>query len=145
MARTTDYKRILHKVTSVVLAILFALGTIPPVALDVVAADATFNSGAVYLDESYSGKEIIIQNGVFSVTVNGATNITIIFDGVTIDRRASQDKDAKVTGLREVGTNLGAANVAQTCPFLITGNAEVTAQFRGKCVRSEERRVGKEV
>lgn len=144
MARVTGHKRILHKVVSVMMALLFVLGAMPPIALDVAAADRTFTSadGAVYLDSSYSGKEIIIQNGVFSVTVNGATNITIIFDNVIINRRTITDETGTYTdaangqtiaNLYEVSQKLNAQGKAQVCPFLITGNAEVTAQFRGTC------------
>lgn len=142
MARTTGYKRILHRVMSVVLTVLFVLGTIPPMALDIVAADATFSSGAVYLDSTYSNKEVIIQNGVFSVTVNGATNITIIFDSVIMNRRTITDETGTYTdaengktieNLYNVSQNLNAQGKAQVCPFLITGNAKVTAQFRGTC------------
>ena len=142
MARMIGNKRILRKVVSVMLAILFVLGAMPPMALDVFAADETFSSGAVYLDADDSGKEIIIQNGVFSVTVNGATDITIIFDNVTINRRTMRDETGNYTdsangstieNLYYVSQQLEEQGKAQVCPFLITGNAEVTAQFRGTC------------
>lgn len=141
MARMTGNKRILRKVVSVMLAILFVLGAMPPMVLDVFAADETFSSGAVYLDADDSGKEIIIQNGVFSVTVNGATDITIIFDNVTIDRGTMDGTNgytdaangSTIENLYYVSQQLGVEGKAQVCPFLITGNAEVTAQFRGTC------------
>lgn len=102
----------------------------------------TFSSGAVLLDAGYSGDNIIIQNGVFSVTVSGATDVNIIFDGVTIDRRYATDAlngsrniVNNVTGqtLYGVSTALGWGGKAPVCPLLITGNASVTAAFRGAC------------
>lgn len=98
--------------------------------------DFTFSSGAVLLDSSYSGKNILIQNGVFSVTVSGAQNVSILFENVTMDRRYSSDTNATVSGLYAVSTSLGwtsgSSTYAQTCPFLITNGASVTAAFRGR-------------
>ena len=51
-----------------------------PVSVSAADPDYTFSSGAVLLDASYSGKNVLIQNGVFSVTVSGATNVNIIFE-----------------------------------------------------------------
>ena len=113
-----------------VLLTAIAAFPIPAVAED---ADYTFSSGAVLLDSSYGGKNVLIQNGVFSVTVNGATNVNIIFEGVTIDRRYDTDRTSgtrTVTGLYAVSRSLG-WTYAQTCPLLITGNSTATVAFRG--------------
>ena len=105
------------------------------------SAFATFSSGAVLIDSSYNGKNVIIKNGVFSVTVVGATNVTLLFEGVTMDRRYSTDtqKGQQIDGLYNVATQLGwsvsswlkTTYYAQVCPLLITGNSEVKVAFRG--------------
>lgn len=98
-------------------------------------ADYTFDSGAVLITSEHNGKNILIQNGVFSVTVSGATGVTLLFDSVTMDRRYSQDKDTKsgstVRDLYRVSTTLGWGTKAQVCPLLITDNSEVEVAFRG--------------
>ena len=98
-------------------------------------ADYTFDSGAVLITSEHNGKNILIQNGVFSVTVSGATGVTLLFDSVTMDRRYSQDKDTKsgstVRDLYRVSTTLGWGTKAQVCPLLITNNSEVEVAFRG--------------
>lgn len=98
-------------------------------------ADYTFDSGAVLITSEHNGKNILIQNGVFSVTVSGATGVTLLFDSVTMDRRYSQDKDTKsgstVRDLYRVSTSLGLGTKAQVCPLLITDNSEVEVAFRG--------------
>lgn len=145
------------KFLSVLLAVAMVVGILPPVTVPVNAAGETFtfSSGAVLLDESYSGDNVIIYPGVFSVAVSGATDVTIIFDGsenedkvnnetgeatpdgkpdgITIDHQAATDPDRgrQVENLYAVSQGLGWGNVAQTCPFLITGNSTVTAGFRG--------------
>lgn len=116
------------------------------------SAFATFSSGAVLIDSSYNGKNVIIKNGVFSVTVVGATNVTLLFEGVTMDRRYSTDtqKGQQIDGLIAVANALGWAGKedkswdwgnayyvttytyqAQVSPFLITNNSEVKVAFRG--------------
>lgn len=97
------------------------------------SAFATFSSGAVLIDSSYNGKNVIIKNGVFSVTVSGATNVTLLFEGVTMNRRYADDTESgkKIEGLRAVSQKLGWNNKAQVCPLLITGNSEVKVAFRG--------------
>ena len=106
-----------------------------PVSVSAADPDYTFSSGAVLLDGSYSGKNILITNGVFSVTVSGATNVNIIFDSVTMDRRYNSDPSTTVTGLYNVAQSLGWVNygtyTAQTCPLLLTNNASATVAFRG--------------
>lgn len=99
--------------------------------------DYTFDSGAVLIDSSYNGKNILIKNGVFSVAVNGATDVNIIFQDVTIDRRYSSDTAAggqnnqTIGNLYSVSQSLGWGNKAQVCPLLITGGSDVTVAFRG--------------
>lgn len=107
------------------------------------SAFATFSSGAVLIDSSYNGKNVIIKNGVFSVTVVGATNVTLLFEGVTMDRRYSTDTQTQngqqIDGLYNVATKLGwsvssgrkKTYYAQVCPLLITRNSEVKVAFRG--------------
>ena len=97
------------------------------------SAFATFSSGAVLIDSSYNGKNVIIKNGVFSITVVGATNVTLLFDSVTMNRRYADDTESgkKIEGLRAVSQILGWNNKAQVCPLLITGNSEVKVAFRG--------------
>lgn len=111
---------------------VFAVFRLPVSAAD---PDYTFSSGAVLLDNSYSGKNILIQNGVFSVTVSGATNVNIIFDSVTMDRRYGSDQNGTVEWLYNVAQSLGWVNngtyIAQTCPLLLTNGASATVAFRG--------------
>ena len=97
------------------------------------SAFATFSSGAVLIDSSYNGKNVIIKKGVFSVTVVGATNVTLLFEGVTMNRRYSDDTESgkQIEGLWAVSQKLGWNNKAQVCPLLITGNSEVKVAFRG--------------
>mgnify|MGYP006928557834 CR=1 FL=1 len=117
------------------LAATFAVFPIPAYAAE---ADYTFSEGAVLLDSSYNGKNILIQNGVFSVTVSGAAGVNIIFDSVTIDRRYATDtaNNSQISGLYSVATSLGWGSgttyYAQTCPLLVTNNASVTVAFRGE-------------
>ena len=115
-----------------VIAMLATIFVVSP--FSVSAADPAyeeFSSGAVLLDASYSGKNVLIKNGVFSVTVSGATNVNIIFESVTMDRRYASDTDRTVPGLYNVSQTLGWGNTAQTCPLLLTNNASVTVAFRG--------------
>ena len=97
------------------------------------SASATFSSGAVLIDSSYNGKNVIIKNGVFSVTVVGATNVTLLFEGATMNRRYADDTESgkQIEGLWAVSQKLGWNNKAQVCPLLITGNSEVKVAFRG--------------
>ena len=115
-----------------VLMAVFAVFRFPVSAAD---PDYTFSSGAVLLDTSYTGKNILIQNGVFSVTVSGATDVNIIFDSVTMDRRYDSDSNRTVAGLYNVAQSLGwvrsGSYTAQTCPLLLTNNASATVAFRG--------------
>ncbi len=102
----------------------------------------TVSSGAVLITSEDSGKNFLIQNGVFSVTVVGATNVTLLFEGVTMDRRYSTDTQngqQQIDGLYNVATKLRwsvsslwkKTYYAQVCPLLITGNSEVKVAFRG--------------
>lgn len=93
----------------------------------------TVSSGAVLITSEDSGKNFLIQNGVFSVTVVGATNVTLLFEGVTMNRRYADDTESgkQIEGLWAVSQKLGWNNKAQVCPLLITGNSEVKVAFRG--------------
>lgn len=106
-----------------------------PVSVSAADPDYTFSSGAVLLDASYSEKNVLIQNGVFSVTVSGATNVNIIFDSVTMDRRYNSDSNRTVSGLYNVAQSLGwvknGTYTAQTCPLLLTNGASASVAFRG--------------
>ena len=66
----------LKKSVSLLLRISVFLAILAVFRLPVSAADPdyTFSSGAVLPDASYNGKNILIQNGVFSVTISGATD-----------------------------------------------------------------------
>ena len=148
----THKQKIKMQTLSLILTLTVLLGLLPAFDLQVAAAsiiqaDAAFDSGAVYLDSTYNGKTVQIKQGVFSVTVNGAENVNIIFGdvditgdvttttGVTIDRRYDSDTadGDTVAGLYEISQSLGAAGKAQVCPFLITGNSTVRAGFVGEC------------
>lgn len=99
--------------------------------------DAVFDSGAVLIDSSYNGKNVLIKDGVFSVTVQGATDVNIIFQNVTIDRRYASDEASggqsgqTIDHLYEVSQALGWGTTAQVCPLLITGNSDVAVAFWG--------------
>lgn len=116
-------------IAATVLAIPF--GFLLPASAE--SAFATFSSGAVLIDSSYNGKNVIIKNGVFSVTVVGATNVTLLFEGATMNRRYADDTESgkQIEGLWAVSQKLGWNNKAQVCPLLITGNSEVKVAFRG--------------
>ncbi len=130
--RATMYKPLaLLLAVSVLLSVFVGF----PVSVSAADPDFTFSSGAVLLDDSHSGKNILIKNGVFSVTVSGATNVNIIFDSVTMDRRYSSDSNRTVSGLYNVAQSLGWVNggtyIAQTCPLLLTNGASASVAFRG--------------
>ena len=120
-----------------VIAMLATIFVVSP--FSVSAADPAyveFSSGAVLLDSSYSGANVLIKNGVFSVTVSGATNVNIIFESVTMDRRYASDTNGTVQNLYNVSQSLGwvkndGTYTAQTCPLLLTNNASATVAFRG--------------
>lgn len=126
-----------NRFLSALLSVAMVLSILPPVTMPAKAAGETFtfSSGAVLLDASYSGDNVIIENGVFSVTVNGATDVNIIFQDVVIDRRYAFDaaKGTTVPNLYNVSDSLDWGTTAQTCPFLITGNSSVKVGFRGTC------------
>ena len=130
--RYTMYKPLaLLLAVSVLLSVFVGL----PVSVSAADPDYTFSSGAVLLDGSYSGKNILIQDGVFSVTVSGATNVNIIFDSVTMDRRYDSDSNRTVARLYNVAQSLGwvrnGTYTAQTCPLLLTNGASASVAFRG--------------
>lgn len=115
-----------------VLMAVFAVFRLPAAAAE---PDYTFSEGAVLLTAAHSGKNILIKNGVFSVTVSGAKDVNIIFEGVTMDRRYDSDSNRTVAGLYNVARSLGwvrnGSYTAQTCPLLLTNNASATVAFRG--------------
>ncbi|MBO7275428.1 MAG: hypothetical protein J6V15_03535, partial [Clostridia bacterium] len=142
----------LSRFISAALVLAMVLAALPPFELPVFAAEEeTSSSGAVYLDADDSGKTIYIKQGVFSVTVNGAQDIELIFGertadgatGVTMNRRSVEGDldDANgdtIENLYYVSQQLnnlqnGSTGKAQTCPLMITGNATVRATFHGKC------------
>lgn len=130
--RSTMYKPLaLLLAVSVLLSVFVGF----PVSVSAADPDYTFSSGAVLLNSDYSGKNILITNGVFSVTVSGATNVNIIFDSVTMDRRYSSDSNRTVSGLYNVAQSLGwvknGTYTAQTCPLLLTNGASASVAFRG--------------
>ena len=138
MVQDSKTKYSVNRVLSLLLTLSIILGLISVIPIPVSSADAdyTFSSGAVLLDESYSGKNVLITNGVFSVTVTGAADVNIIFDGVTMDRRYASDTNGTVPELYNVAKSLGwisgSTYYAQTCPLLITNNASATVAFRGE-------------
>lgn len=94
-------KELKTRILSALLSMAMVLSILPPMTLPVLAAETyTFSSGAVLLDESFSNSNVIIQNGVFSVTVSGAQNVNIIFDG-TLDKTGAQNggPDGKPDGI----------------------------------------------
>lgn len=115
-----------------VIAMLATIFVVSPFSVSAADPDyVEFSSGAVLLDSSYSGANVLIKNGVFSVTVSGATNVNIIFESVTMDRRYASDTNRTVQNLYNVSQSLGWGNTAQTCPLLLTNNASATVAFRG--------------
>ncbi len=139
---------LMQRTTALTLVFAMLLALIPQFTLPISAADLVteFSSGAVYLDEEYNDQTVYIKDGVFSVTVNGAQNVNLIFgertadgaNGVTIDRRhVTGDPDLAngqtIENLYMVSQELGAEVTAQTCPLLITGGSTVTATFHGEC------------
>lgn len=141
-----------RKNRAVSLAVLFAmvLLLIPPFGGKVAAA-VTLDGGVIVIDEEFvadNGTEFIITGDVYSVTVIGNVNVSIIFDNVKIDRTKDTEGSTAPDGLYEAGQRLSANNgwktqgtsqgntsyYAPTCPFLITGGAGVTARFDGDCI-----------
>lgn len=120
-----------------VIAMLATIFVVSPFSVSAADPDyEEFSSGAVLLDASYSDKNVLIKNGVFSVTVSGATNVNIIFESVTMDRRYASDTNRTVQNLYDVSQKLGwvkndGTYTAQTCPLLLTNNASATVAFRG--------------
>lgn len=94
----TSRKQLLKRLGCAILAFVMVLGTVLtiPFVFELpifAAADETFDSGAVLIDSSYNGKNILIRGKeVFSVTVVGATGVNIIFEDVTMDRRFGTDE-----------------------------------------------------
>ena len=132
----------MYKPLALLLAVSVLLSVFVGFPVSVSAADPDyiiFDEGAVLLDKSYDGKNVLIQGDkVFSVTVSGAKNVNIIFDSVTMDRRFSSDSNGTVKGLWDVTTALGWRNsnysttgIAQTCPLLLTNGASASVAFRG--------------
>ena len=128
-----------NRALSLLLVFAMALLLIPSFGITASAAH-TIKSGVVVIDEAFVetyGTEYIIENGVFSVTVIGDVDVSIIFNSVTIDR--SNDKTGtNISGIYPAGQRLNWTRgynsyYVPTCPFLITGGASVTARFDGNC------------
>ena len=132
------------RATALVMIFAMVLLLIPPLGINVSAA-YTISSGAVVIDEAFvaaNGTEYIIENGVFSVTVIGEVDVSIIFNNVTIDR-STDATGTNVAGIYTAGQTLynngwttrptNNSYYVPTCPFLITGGASVTARFDGNC------------
>ncbi len=119
-------------VLATVLAVPF--GFLLPASAEETNTYTTVSSGAVLITSEVNGKNFLIKNGVFSVTVVGATNVTLLFDSVTINRRYADDTEngKQIEGLWAVSQKLGWSGKAQVSPLLITGNSEVKVAFRGE-------------
>lgn len=134
-------KNTIKKFISAILTVALLLSLPVPLMLKAETADVTFSSGAVLIDSTYNGKNIHIQNGVFSVTVSGAENVNILFEDVVIDRRYTSDTSSAglngqyIENLYETSSALGWISngnlIAPVCPLMITNNSSVSVAFRG--------------
>lgn len=146
-------KKILCGLAALVLVFAAVFSWLPSFRLN---AAYTYSSGAVVIDRAAveaHGTEYIIEQGVYSVTVTDGVDVTLIFNGVTIDRSADglgSDTTGSATAaeLYEAGERLykltgdaawstipaAGGYYVPTCPFLITGGASVTARFDGDCL-----------
>ena len=135
-----------NRAVSLLLVFAMVLLLIPSFGITASAA-YTFSGGIVIIDEALvaaEGNEFIIEGDVFSVTVIGDVDVSIIFNNVTIDRSADS-AGTNVAGIHTAGQRLynngwtarpnnnNNAYYVPTCPFLITGGASVTARFDGNC------------
>ncbi|MBO5023732.1 MAG: hypothetical protein J6D11_05440 [Clostridia bacterium] len=131
----------MNKKRALALCIIFAIALllIPPFGINISAA-YTISGGIVIIDEDLvaaEGNEFIIEGDVFSVTVIGDVDVSIIFNNVTIDRSADS-AGTNVAGIYTAGQRLNWTRgynsfYVPTCPLLITGGANVTARFDGTC------------
>lgn len=138
-----------RKNRAVALAIIFAmvLLLIPPFEVSVGAAGVTLDGGVIVIDEQFildngGETEYIITGDVFSVTVIGDIDVSLIFDNVTIDR-SSDTAGTNITGLYDAGKRLydngwtsrpnTSTYYVPTCPLLVTGGASATVRFDGNC------------
>ncbi len=153
------------RVLSLALVFAMLICMIPSFEFTVKAATHTFNSGPVVIspnikddqgNQKYQdGDTIIIEQGVFSVTIDGL-DVNVIFGtyggtGVTIDRSDAGNNipqiddstkgTATIAQLYQAGQYLGWTRTTggtdyyvPTAPFLITGGANVNAVFYGECV-----------
>ncbi len=128
-----------NRALSLLLVFAMALLLIPSFGITASAAH-TIDSGVVVIDEAFVetyGTEYIIENGVFSVTVIGDVDVSIIFNNVQIDR-SNDETGTNIAGIYAAGQRLNwtrdnTSYYVPTCPFLITGGASVTARFDGNC------------
>ena len=146
------------RVAAILLFCAFIFPVLPKMQLN---AAYTFDSdsGPVVITKETvkaHGREFIIEDGVFSVTVTDGVDVTIIFNNVKIDRR--NDTPGSLPGvtsdqLLEAAKKLNSDSLSgdsqwklypsssdgqtqyyiPTCPLLITGGASVTARFAGSC------------
>lgn len=138
-----------RKNRAVALAIIFAmvLLLISPFEVSVRAAGVTLDGGVIVIDEQFildngGETEYIITGDVFSVTVIGDIDVSLIFDNVTIDR-SSDTAGTNITGLYDAGKRLydngwtsrpnTSTYYVPTCPLLVTGGASATVRFDGNC------------
>lgn len=128
-----------NRALSLLLVFAMALLLIPSFGITASAAHR-FSGGIVIIDEDLvaaKGNEFIIEGDVFSVTVIGDVDVSIIFNNVQIDR--SNDKTGtNIAGIYTAGQRLNWTRgynsfYVPTCPLLITGGASVTARFDGNC------------
>lgn len=133
------------RVAAILLFCAFIFPVLPKMQLN---AAHTFDSDSgpvVITQETVDtyGREFIIENGVFSVTVTDGVDVTIIFNNVKIDRRndTSESLPSGVTSAQQLldaakklhGLSGDSKYYIPTCPLLITGGASVTARFAGSC------------
>ena len=132
------------RVAAILLFCAFIFPVLPKMQLN---AAYTFNSdsGPVVITQETvdaHGREFIIENGVFSVTVTDGVDVTIIFNNVKIDRRNDTSGSwLSVTLAQQLvdaakklhGLSGDSKYYIPTCPLLITGGASVTARFAGSC------------
>lgn len=142
------------RVATILLFCAFIFPVLPKMQLN---AAHTFSSGPVVITQETVdtyGREFVIENGVFSVTVTDGVDVTIIFNNVKIDRRndtpGSLPSGVTSAQLLEAAKKLNGLSgdskwelyyssywqtqyYIPTCPLLITGGASVTARFAGSC------------
>lgn len=147
-------KTICHVLVFAMLLALFA-SVMPAFRLNAVGSytfDFNRDSPVVVIDAQFIAEKdgathFNIPSGVFSITVIGNIDVTLIFtEDTTIDRSADSQESLNqyADELFEAGERLaesddtwrygGAQYYVPTCPFRITGGARVRVSFAGKTV-----------